>query len=63
MAVPKRRTSRRKRDQRRAHHDKVVLPNLIEIEYQGKIVVIPRRLSKGLRYMTTRELYRLGVES
>ena len=29
MAVPKRRTSRMKRDQRRANHDKVTAPNLI----------------------------------
>ncbi|MCA9531981.1 MAG: 50S ribosomal protein L32 [Myxococcales bacterium] len=28
MAVPKRRTSRQKRAQRRAHHDKVTAPNL-----------------------------------
>jgi large subunit ribosomal protein L32 len=29
VAVPKRRTSRMKRDQRRANHDKVTAPNLI----------------------------------
>ncbi|MCS6902117.1 MAG: 50S ribosomal protein L32 [Myxococcales bacterium] len=29
MAVPKRRTTRSKRDMRRANHDKVVAPNLI----------------------------------
>lgn len=28
MAVPKRRTTRAKRDMRRANHDKVVAPNL-----------------------------------
>ncbi len=28
MAVPKRRTSRSKRNMRRANHDKVVVPNL-----------------------------------
>ncbi|HWB76841.1 MAG TPA: 50S ribosomal protein L32 [Nannocystaceae bacterium] len=28
MAVPKKRMSPRKRDQRRAHHDKVAAPNL-----------------------------------
>ena len=28
MAVPKRRTSRAKRDQRRANHDKVTAPNI-----------------------------------
>ena len=29
MAVPKKRMSPRKRDSRRAHHDKVAAPNLI----------------------------------
>jgi large subunit ribosomal protein L32 len=29
VAVPKRRTSRSKRDMRRANHDKVTVPNLI----------------------------------
>ncbi|RYE89477.1 MAG: 50S ribosomal protein L32 [Myxococcales bacterium] len=29
MAVPKRRTTRSKRDMRRANHDKVVAPNII----------------------------------
>ncbi len=29
MAVPKRRTTRSKRDMRRANHDKITVPNLI----------------------------------
>ncbi len=30
MAVPKKKTTRARRNRRRAHHDKVKLPNLIE---------------------------------
>ena len=62
MAVPKRRKSRMRRDQRRAHHDKVEAPTLVEIEYQGQMVVVPRRLAKALPYLTTRELEKLGLD-
>ncbi|MEM6956491.1 MAG: 50S ribosomal protein L32 [Myxococcota bacterium] len=62
MAVPKRRKSRMRRDQRRAHHDKVEAPTLVEVEYNGQIVVVPRRLAKALPYLTERELQNLGVE-
>ena len=43
MAVPKRRTSRMKRDQRRANHDKVVAPNLIPCPNCGDMMV-PHRV-------------------
>ncbi|MCB9602457.1 MAG: 50S ribosomal protein L32 [Sandaracinus sp.] len=62
MAVPKRRLSRMKRDQRRANHDKVEAPTLVEIEYNGQLVVVPRRIAKALPYLTERELGKLGVE-
>lgn len=62
MAVPKRRTSRMKRDQRRANHDKIEAPTLVEIEYNGQLVVVPRRVAKALPYLTERELEKLGVE-
>ena len=62
MAVPKRRKSRMRRDQRRAHHDKVSAPTLVEVEYNGQIVVVPKRIAKALPYMTERELQNLGVE-
>ncbi|HJK95534.1 MAG TPA: 50S ribosomal protein L32 [Polyangiaceae bacterium LLY-WYZ-15_(1-7)] len=62
MAVPKRRTSRMKRDQRRANHDKVTAPELVEVEYNGQVVVVPRRIAKALPYLTERELENLGVE-
>ena len=62
MAVPKRRKSRMRRDQRRAHHDKVEAPTLVEVKYKGQTIVIPRRLAKALPYLTERELEKLGVE-
>ncbi|MFT5353563.1 MAG: ribosomal protein L32 [Polyangiales bacterium] len=51
-----------RRDQRRAHHDKVAAPTLVEVEYNGQTIVIPRRLAKALPYLTERELRNLGVE-
>ena len=39
MAVPKRRTSRSKRNIRRANHDKVTAPNLIPCANCGEPVV------------------------
>ncbi len=62
MAVPKRRTSRMKRDQRRANHDKVTAPELVEVQYNGQVVVVPRRIAKALPYLTERELEKLGVQ-
>lgn len=43
MAVPKRRTSRMKRDQRRAQHDKVTAPNLMACPNCGDMTV-PHRV-------------------
>ncbi len=43
MAVPKRRTSRAKRDQRRAQHDKVTAPNLVPCPSCGDMMV-PHRV-------------------
>ncbi|MBX3246547.1 MAG: hypothetical protein KF901_05130 [Myxococcales bacterium] len=51
-----------KRDQRRANHDKIEAPTLVEIEYNGQLVVVPRRVAKALPYLTERELEKLGVE-
>ena len=39
MAVPKRRTSRSKRDMRRANHDKVAAPNLVACPNCGEPAV------------------------
>jgi large subunit ribosomal protein L32 len=43
VAVPKRRTSRAKRNQRRAQHDKVTAPNLIPCPSCGDMMV-PHRV-------------------
>ncbi len=51
-----------KRDQRRAQHDKVSAPELAEVEYNGQIVVVPKRMAKALPYLSERELQNLGVE-
>ena len=37
-----------KRDQRRAQHDKVTAPELVEVNYNGQIVVVPRSYRKSL---------------
>ena len=42
MAVPKRRTTRSKRNMRRANHDKVTAPNLIPCPNCGEPVVSHR---------------------
>lgn len=43
MAVPKRRKSRARRDQRRAHHDKVEAPTLTNCPNCGDVMV-PHRV-------------------
>ena len=42
MAVPKRRTTRSKRNMRRANHDKVVAPNLIPCPNCSEVMVSHR---------------------
>jgi len=42
VAVPKRRTSRAKRDQRRAQHDRVTAPNVISCPNCGDMMVAHR---------------------
>lgn len=42
MAVPKRRTSRAKRDQRRAQHDRITAPNVISCPNCGDVMVAHR---------------------
>ncbi len=63
MAVPKRRTSRMRRNQRRANHDKVSAPTLVVVDYKGQEVEIPRRLAKSLDHLTPRQLKNLGVDT
>lgn len=55
MAVPKRRTSRMKRDQRRAQHDKVTAPNLIACPNCGDMTV-PHRVCATCGHYKGREV-------
>ncbi|MEM9194562.1 MAG: 50S ribosomal protein L32 [Myxococcota bacterium] len=55
MAVPKRRTSRMKRDQRRAQHDKVTAPNLIPCPNCGEMMV-PHRVCPACGHYKGREV-------
>ncbi len=54
--------SRMKRDQRRANHDKISAPTLVEVQHNGQTIVVPRRIAKALPYLTDRELEKLGIE-
>lgn len=49
MAVPKRRTTRSKRDMRRANHDKVVAPNIISCPNCNE-PTIPHRVCASCGY-------------
>lgn len=60
MAVPKRRTSRSKRNMRRANHDKVVAPQLIPCAHCGEPSVSHRACPscgfyKGKQIVATRK--------
>ena len=62
MAVPKRRTSRAKRNQRRANHDKVVAPNLIPCPNCGDVMV-PHRVCDACGYYKGRAIVEGKAES
>lgn len=55
MAVPKRRTSRAKRDMRRANHDRVTAPNLIPCPNCGDSMV-PHRVCPACGHYKGREI-------
>jgi large subunit ribosomal protein L32 len=55
VAVPKRRKSRAKRDQRRANHDKVTAPNLIPCPNCGDVMV-PHRACPSCGHYKGREV-------
>ena len=55
MAVPKRRTSPMKRDQRRAQHDKVAAPNVIPCPNCGD-VMRPHRACASCGYYKGRQV-------
>lgn len=60
MAVPKRRTTRAKRNQRRANHDKVAAPNLIECPNCAELMR-PHRICGACGHYKGRQI--LNVES
>ena len=55
MAVPKRRTSRMKRNQRRAQHDKVTAPNVIPCPNCGDMM-LPHRICGSCGHYKGREV-------
>lgn len=55
MAVPKRRTSRMKRNQRRANHDKVSAPNLVPCPNCGDVMV-PHRVCDACGHFKGRQI-------
>lgn len=61
MAVPKRRTSRAKRDMRRANHDRVTAPNLIPCPNCGDFMV-PHRVCPACGHYKGREIVALTDE-
>lgn len=61
MAVPKRRTSRMKRNQRRANHDKVVAPQTIECPSCGAATV-PHRVCPSCGVYKGREVLSVALD-
>ena len=60
MAVPKRRTSRMKRKQRRAHHDKITAPTIVACPNCGDSM-IPHRICPACGYYKGRQFMK-GTE-
>lgn len=61
MAVPKRRTTRAKRNQRRAQHDKVTAPNLSECPSCGDVMV-PHRVCPSCGHYKGRQVVEVKEE-
>lgn len=61
MAVPKRRTTRAKRDQRRANHDRVTAPNIIACPNCGE-VVLPHRICGSCGHYKGRQIIEKSEE-
>ena len=62
MAVPKRRTSRMKRDQRRANHDKVSAPNVTYCSNCGE-AALPHRACSACGFYRGRQVTKAQAES
>jgi large subunit ribosomal protein L32 len=61
VAVPKRRTTRAKRNARRANHDKVSAPNVIPCPNCGE-VMIPHRVCPACGHYNGREIVEMADE-
>ena len=61
MAVPKRRTSSMKRDQRRANHDKVTAPNVSPCPNCGD-VMLPHRACPACGFYKGRQVTKGAAE-
>ncbi len=59
MAVPKRKTTRSRRDMRRAHHDKVVAPNVIPCPNCGDMM-LPHRVCPECGHYKGRKIVERG---
>lgn len=59
MSLPKRRTTRSKRDMRRAHHDKVAAPTLVPCSNCGAMMV-PHRVCKACGHYDGRKILDVG---
>lgn len=59
MAVPKRKTTRSRRDMRRAHHDKVTPPNVIPCPNCGEMS-LPHRVCPECGHYKGREIVARG---
>jgi large subunit ribosomal protein L32 len=55
VAVPKRKTSRSRRDMRRAHHDKVTAPNVIPCPNCGDMM-LPHRVCAACGHYKGRKI-------
>ena len=62
MAVPKRRTSRMKRDQRRAQHDKIAAPNVIPCPNCGDMM-LPHRACPSCGFYKGRQVIKGNDEA
>jgi large subunit ribosomal protein L32 len=59
VAVPKRKTSRSRRDMRRAHHDKVTAPNIIPCPKCGDMT-LPHRVCASCGYYKGRKIVEIA---
>lgn len=62
MAVPKKKTSRSKRDMRRANHDRVAAPTIVNCPKCGELMV-PHRVCPSCGHYKDREVVKKQTEA